>query len=227
MFFNEEQAISGCEEKPTQIFNLIDEGHIELVEKVLKKKWFSINTLNEDKDDVLTYLLKKGYYELVLNNMKNKDWNVNHQNSDGETFAHILIEQNYLEVLDIAKELYKNKNFIPNIRNKNGQTILDKSLNKDYIYMTVKILKDERFNNIDLVSFKGLYDKYIRSENYGVYSKLNNFETILNNLKDRVLLPKLNEIINALTQNKKEIKKIILNNDIESLDKLVYGLLTD
>ena len=105
-------------------------------------------------------MLKKGWYEGVLKHMKNKEWQVNHQNKQGETFAHILVSKNYREVLEIIKQLQKNKNLIPNIRNKKGETILDKSINEHYIYTTVKILEDDRFNNIDLVSFKNLYENY-------------------------------------------------------------------
>ena len=179
MFYDEIQAIEKCEEEPSQIFNLIDEGHIEIVEKILRKKWASVNITNAEDDDVLSYLLKKNQYDLVLKLMKKKDWNINHQNKDGNTFAHILVSKKYLDVMDITKELYKNKKFIPNIRNKQGQTILDIALYKDNIYTAVRTLKDRRFNNIDLMSFKKLYEKYVKDEKYGTYSKMNNLEVIV------------------------------------------------
>lgn len=227
MFYDERQAIEKCEEEPSQIFNLIDEGHLELVDKILRKRNTDINIVNENEDDILSYLLKKNHYDLVLKHMKKKDWNVNHQNKDGDTFAHILVTKKYLEVIDIIKQIHKNKNFIPNIRNKNGKTILDRSINNNYIYTTVKILEDERFNNIDLVSFKNLYEKYIRNDNYGVYSKMNNLEVIIENLKDKDLLPKLTKIINALTNNIEEIKQLVKNNDIKTLDNMIYGSLKE
>ena len=227
MFYDERQAIEKCEEEPSQIFNLIDEGHLELVDKILRKRNTDINIVNENEDDILSYLLKKNHYDLVLKHMKKKDWNVNHQNKDGDTFAHILVTKKYLEVIDIIKQIHKNKNFIPNIRNKNGETILDRSINNNYIYTTVKILEDERFNNIDLVSFKKLYEKYIRNDNYGVYSKMNNLEVIFDNLKDKELLPKLTKIINALTNNIEEIKQLVKNNDIKTLDNMIYGSLKE
>lgn len=227
MFYDERQAIEKCEEEPSQIFNLIDEGHLELVDKILRKRNTDINIVNKNEDDILSYLLKKNHYDLVLKHMKKKDWNVNHQNKDGDTFAHILVTKKYLEVIDIIKQIHKNKNFIPNIRNKNGETILDRSINNNYIYTTVKILEDERFNNIDLVSFKKLYEKYIRNDNYGVYSKMNNLEVIVDNLKDKELLPKLTKIINALTNNIEEIKQLVKNNDIKTLDNMIYGSLKE
>ena len=227
MFYDEKQAIEKVEDEPSQIFNLIDEGHLELVDKILRKKSTDINTVNDQEDDILSYLLKKNHYDLVLKHMKKKDWNVNHQNSDGNTFAHILVTKKYLEVIDIIKQLHKNKNFLPNIRNKQGQTILDRSINNNYIYTTVKIIEDERFNNIDLVSFKNLYENYIKNDNYGTYSKMNNLEVIVDNLKDKELLPKLTKIINSLTNNFEEVKKLVKLGDIKTLDNMIYGVLKE
>ena len=223
MFYDEIQAIEKCEEEPSQIFNLIDEGHIETLDKILRKKWASVNITNEHDDDIVSYLLLKGHYEPVLKYMKKKEWNVNHQNKDGNTFAHILVSKKYLEVIDITKELYKNKKFIPNIRNKNGETILDISLYKDNIYTAVKILKDKRFNNIDLMSFKNLYEKYVKDEKYGTYSKMNNLEVIVGTLKDRQLLPKLNKVIDALTNDLDDIKKSLEQGNVDILDKMIYN----
>lgn len=227
MFYNEKQAIEKCEEEPSQIFNLIDEGHLELVEKILRKKSTNINITNDKEEDILSYLLKKGHYSLVLKFMNKKDWDVNHQNIDGNTFAHILVTKKYLEVIDIIKNLLKNKNFIPNIRNKNGETILDISINNGYIYTTLKILEDNRFNNIDLISFKNLYETYIKSNNYGVYSKMNNLEVIVDNLKDKELLPKVNKIINSIANNIEEIKKLVKEDNIKILDNIIYGVLNE
>lgn len=223
MFYDEIQAIEKCEEEPSQIFNLINEGHLEIVEKVLRKKWASVNITNENDDDILSYLLKKNHYDLVLKLMKKKDWNVNHQNKDGNTFAHILVSKKYLEVIEITKELYKNKKFIPNMRNKNGETILDISLHKDNIYTAVKILKDKRFNNIDLMSFKTLYEKYVKDEKYGIYSKMTNLEVIIDNLKDRQLLPRLNKVIDTLSNDLDDIKKSLKQGNIQTLDNMIYS----
>ena len=154
MFYDEAKAIESCIEDPSLIFELIKEGHFELVDKLLTKRLVDINTCDESGNNVLMRLLKRGQYELVLKHMKNKKLNINHQNYDGDTFAHILVSINYVNVLEIIKALVKNKEFLPNIKNNMGETILDKSINDNYIYTTVKILEDKRFNNIDIVSFK-------------------------------------------------------------------------
>ena len=226
MFFDEEFAIKKCEEEPSQIFNLIDEGHIHIVEAIYRKRWSDVNLTNEKGQDVVSYLLLKGYNDLALKLMNRESWDVNHQDKEGNTFAHIVVTKNYLDVIDIIKSLSKNKSFLPNIVNKKGETILDISMsNDDYIYTTVKILEDERFNNIDLISFKNLYEKYIRNDNYGVYSKMNNLEVIVDNLKEKDLLPKVNKALNSIIKNIDEIKDLVMNNDIKQLDNIVYSFI--
>lgn len=44
MFYDETQATLACEEEPSLIFELIKEGHLELVDKLIKKKIVSLNT---------------------------------------------------------------------------------------------------------------------------------------------------------------------------------------
>lgn len=227
MFYDEKSAIEACEENPTMIFDLINEGHEELVDEILTKKIVNINETNSNGDDVLMCLLRKGMNELVFKYMKKKEWDVNHQNNDGDTFAHILVTKKYLDVMDIIKQILKNNAFMPNIRNKKGETILDKSINNNYIYTTVKILEDERFNNIDLVSFKNLYENYIRNDSYGKYSKMNNLEIIIDSLSLKELLPKLEKLVDFIRENLDEIMKSFEKNQTKVLDDLIYGLINE
>lgn len=223
MFYDEKMTIESCEEEPLQIFYLIHEECKEIVDKLLTKKIVDINLTDEYGNSVLMCLLKKGWYDLVLKHMKKKEWDINHQNKNGDTFAHILVTKKYLDVMDIIKQLLKNKNFIPNMRNKEGKTILDNAINDNYIYTALKILEDDRFNNIDLVSFKNLYEKYVKSNNYGTYSKMNNLEVIINNLVEKQLLPKLELLINKITSNYETIKNEVKNNQTKVLDSIIYN----
>ena len=172
MFYDEQQAISSCIEEPSLVFELIKEGYFDIVDRLLSKHKIDINVCDQNGNDILVRLLMKGKYSLVLKHMKNKDWDVNHQNKDGNTFAHILVLINYVYVMDIIKKLIKNKDFMPNIKNNNGETILDRSINNNYIYTSIKILEDKRFNNIDIASFKKLYDTYIKTNKYGTYTEV-------------------------------------------------------
>ncbi len=225
MFYDETKTINACDEDPVLIFELLKENHIDLIDKILSRKSFDINVVDEHGNNILTKLLKKGYYDIVLKHMKDKRWNINHQNNDGDTFAHILVSLNYVNVVDIIKVLKKNRNFIPNIRNNNGETILDKSIKNSYIYTTAKILEDERFNNIGVLSFKKLYDTYINTNNYGKYTKLNNLEMIIGNLESKQLAPKIKEIIDNVRENYDIIKEEFINNKTDSINNIINRVL--
>lgn len=222
MFYNEEKTIKMCEEDPSLIFQLMREEHFEFVEELLDKKVVDINTLDEASNDVITRLLRAKQYRLVLKYMKKKTWDVNHQNIDGNTFAHYLVSINYVNVLEIIKELKKNRKFMPNIKNKKDETILDKSINENYIYTTLKILEDKRFDNIDVTSFQKLVKTYIKNPAYGRYSKLNNLTFIVNTLEEKdKLLPNVKSLVDEISENMEIIKRDILKNKFRRLEGLI------
>ena len=228
MFYDEAKAIEAVQKDPSLVFELIREGHTELVDKVLKRKIVDINTCDDAGNSVLVRLLKHGEYDLVLYHMGNKDWDVNHQNLAGNTFAHVLVSTNYVNVVEIIAKLKKNKKFLPNIKNNKGETILDKSINDNYIYTTVKILEDERFNNIDVVSFKNLYDTYIKSNKYGKYSKLTNLEMIMDNLEEKSLLPRMEKLVVFIRNNFDIIKdEVLTNQKFTCMDSIINNVLKE
>ena len=89
------------------------------------------------------YLLKNNHFDLVLKLMKKKEWNVNHQNDDGNTFGHILAYDDSLMAVKVAEQLTKKKNYIPNVKNKKGETAFDRALNNHHLCTTFKILEDK------------------------------------------------------------------------------------
>ncbi len=225
MFYDEAKAVEACIEEPSLIFELIKEGHFELVDKLLTQKKVDINICDEFGNNVLMKLLKKGQYDIVLKHMKNKNLDINHQNYDGDTFAHLLVSINYVNVLEIIKALVKNKQFLPNIKNNKGETILDKSINDNYIYTTVKILEDKRFNNIDIVSFKNLYETYIETNKYGKYTKLNNLEIILDSLDEKTLMPSMERLITLIKENFEYIKQRLINNKTTGINDFINDVI--
>ena len=70
-----------------------------------------------------------------------------------------------------------------------------------------------------------MYERYIKSNNYGIYSKMNNLEVIIDNLVEKDLLPKVEKLVNLITSNMKTIKQEAKNNELTSLDNLVYGVI--
>lgn len=222
MFYDVEKTINACKENSTLIFELIREEHFDIVDKILAKNIVDLNTLDQAGNDVITRLLKARCFELVLKYMKNKTWNINHQNNEGNTFAHYLVSINYVYVVDIIKSIRRRKDFIPNLKNEKGQTILDKSINENYIYTTLKILEDQRFNNIDVVAFKKLFNAYIKSSYYGKYSKLNNLEIIVGSLsKKDVLLPNMKHLLDDIKSNMDTIKNEIMTNKFKHLESII------
>ena len=200
MFYDETQAITACEEEPSLIFALMKEGHFELVDKILKKKLVSVAEIDEDGNTVLMKLLKLKQYDLVLKYMNNSDFEVNHQN----------------------------KEFSPNLKNNNGETVLDVSIQSGYLWTTLKFLEDYRFNNIDVVSFEHLYKTFIRSNEYGKYTKLNNLEVVVANLeKKNELLPRMKKLVSLIMEDFEVIKNEIMSNKLTSLDQILATVLVE
>lgn len=219
MFYSVIQAESACEEEPSLIFSLIKESDTEVIESVINKSDYDFNIVDKNNNNVLMFLLKNKNYDLVLKYIDKID--INHQNSDGDTIMHMLVTIDYSLVKEIIECILNKNEFIPNIKNNLGETILDKSINNNYLYTTIKILGDERFNSIDIYSFKNLYETYIKSNNYGKYSKLSNLETILDNLENKKLLPRMKRLVNLIYKNLDSIKDDFYEQKTEKIDNLI------
>lgn len=225
MFYDEEQAVKACEEEPSLIFELMKEGHMQLVDFLLKKKKVSLKTIDQDGNTVLMKLLKMKQYDLVEKYINDLDSDINHQNNEGNTFAHLLATKDYVHTANIIKKLRRNKEFMPNIRNNEGKTILDLAISTGNLCTTLKLLEDKRFNDIDLVSFTNLYNTFVKSEEFGKYTKLMNLETIISELsKKSRLLPRVEEIISLVKKNFDIIKNELMNNKLTFMDNIVKNV---
>lgn len=221
MFYDEQKTITDCDEEPSLIFALLREDHIALIDKIMSRKSFDFNVTDDNGNTIMMRLLKRGYFDIVLKHMKDKRWDINHQNDDGDTFAHILTSINDTRIVEVMKNLLKNKEFILNIRNNNGETILDESIKNNYIYTTAKILEDKRFDSVGVFSFKKLYDTFIKTNKYGKYTRLNNLEIIVDSLGNREVAPEVKEIISRIKDDYKNIKEEFINNKTERIDSIV------
>lgn len=225
MFYDEEQALKACEEEPSLIFELMKEGHMQLVDFLLKKKKVSLKTIDQDGNTILMKLLKMKQYDLVEKYINDINSDINHQNNDGNTFAHLLATKDYVHTANIIKKLRRNKEFMPNIRNNEGKTILDLAISTGNLCTTLKLLEDKRFNDIDLVSFTNLYNTFVKSEEFGKYTKLMNLETIISELsKKSRLLPRVEEIISLVKKNFDIIKNELMNNKLTFMDNIVKNV---
>ena len=227
MFYDVIQAIEACDEEPSLIFKAIKLNYRDVYEKVLEKDNFNFNLTDEDGNNVLMYLLKNKDYDLVNKYISNPKININHQNNDGNTLAHLLVTANYIDIKEILEKLLLRIDFLPNIKNELNETILDKSINNPYLCTTMKILSDRRFNNIGLNSFIHLYETYIKSNNYGTYSKLNNFEVIFNSLKEKELMPTMSRLVNIIQKEENIIKKDFIKSKTMILDTIINHLIKE
>ena len=225
MFYSIQQAESACEEEPSLIFSLIKECDKDVVSKIISKDNYDFSIVDSFGNNVIMALLKNKYYDLVLKYIDKVD--INHQNNDGDTIMHLLVVNNYANTKEIMDYILNNKKFIPNIKNNLVETILDKSINSNYLYTTIKILGDQRFNSIDIYSFKNLYETYIKSNNYGKYSKLSNLEIILDNLVDKELLPRMNKLISLIYNNLDSIKNDFYISKTEKIDNLINLVISE
>lgn len=221
MFYDEQQAFNACSEEPSLIFALIKEGHFSVVEALVEKNKIDVNLCDSLGNDVVTRLLKAKQYELVLKLMKKRNWDMNHQNIDGDTFGHILALDNSVSALMIISELIKKKNYMPNIRNNKGETIFDRAINNNYIGAAFKILEDKRFNNISVLSFRNLCYASIKNVYYGKYSKLNNFEIIVESLEKKELVPSMQILVDKINDNLEEIKNEIMDDGYSVLESII------
>lgn len=218
---NEQTIIESCKEEPSLIFNLIKQGEFEVIEELINNNCVNVNLVDCVGNDVVTRLLKARQYELVLELMKKRNWNVNHQNDDGNTFGHILAYDDSLMAVKVAEQLTKKKNYIPNVKNKKGETAFDRALNNHHLCTTFKILEDKRFNDINVETFKNLFNASIKNTYYGSYSKLNNLEIIVENLEKKELNDNMKNLLNSICVNLDAIKYDIKNNKSNILESII------
>ena len=225
MFYSTQQALDICSDDPSLLFQLIKEQDEEVIEKIISNKDFNFNTIDEFGNNVIMILLKNKNYNLAYKYLDKVD--INHQNKDGDTIMHILASINYINVKELIELVLNNQNFDLNIKNNHGETILDKSINSNYLYTSIKILEQERFNSIDVYSFKKMYDTYIKSNNYGKYSKLSNLEIIIDNMENKSLVPKLRKLLYLIQNNKITIEKEFNLSKTSLIDKLINKIIKE
>ena len=226
MFYSDREMLNACNEEPSLIFTLIRQGEFEAIEQLIEKNKVNVNLCDSVGNDVITRLLKAKQYELVLQLMKKKNWDVNHQNVEGNTFGHILAQDNSVSAFKVVEQLTKKTNFIPNIKNNKGETVLDKAVNNNYLIAAFKFLEDRRFNDIDILSFQRLFNVSIKNTYYGKYSKLNNLEVIVNNLDKKDLNPGMTELVDQIKENMNLIREEIMENRSSSLETLITSSLS-
>ena len=226
MFYDKQQAINACSEEPSLIFNLMKLGYFDVIETLIDKNKVDANICDGADNDIVTRLLKAKQYDLVLRLMKKRSWDVNHQNYDGDTFGHILACDSSVAAVRVMEQLMRNKNYLPNIKNRKGETVLDKAVNNNFTFTAFKILEDKRFNNIYISSFKKLCNVCVNNVSYGKYSRLNNLEIIVENLEKKELVPSMEKVVDRIVECLDDIKsELVKKNRFSTLDKIINSTL--
>lgn len=218
---DKKKVVNKKKKEPVLIFSLIKQGNYDEIEKLILANRVDINLVDSVGNDVVTRLLKAKQYDLVLMLMKKRNWKVNHKNDDGNTFAHILAQDNSISAVKIVEQLTKKKNYLPNIKNNKGETALDRALNNNYLCTAFKILEDKRFNDIDIFSFKNLFNVTIKNRYYGKYTKINNLEIIVDNLGKKELDPCMTNLVESISANMDAIKRDLMNNCSTILEAII------
>ena len=227
MFYDIDKAIEACDEEPSLVFEAIKCNYRDVYEKVLEKDNFNFNIVDSDGNNVLMKLLRNKDYDLIAKYIDNGMFSINHQNNDGDTLMHMLVQHNYVDIKEIFEKVLSRSDFLPNIKNNNNESILDKSINNNYIYTVIKILSDNRFNSISLYSFKKLYEAYIKSNNYGTYSKLNNYVLIFDNLKRKSLTSSMSKLLSILKSQEKLILSDLGEAKLDNLDNIINNVIEE
>ena len=216
-----------CKEDPSLVFSLIKQERFDVIRDMVSNNEIDVNAVDVVGNDVVTRLLKAKQYDLVLELMKKRNWDPNHQNDDGNTFGHILAQDDSISTVLIVEQLTKKKNYLPNIKNKKGETALDRAINSNYLCCAFKILEDKRFNSINIISFKNLFNMTIKNSMYGKYSKIMNLENIVDSLERKELDKNVSEVIHKIADNMEYIKNDIMNHNrvdfIEGIINQSYG----
>ena len=215
--------IQSKKEEYVSVFTLIKQGEFETIWELVEGNEININTTDGVGNDVVVRLLKAKQYDLVMELMKKRNWDVNHQNDEGNTFGHILAQDDSFMAVKVMEQLTKKKNYLPNIKNNKGETAMDIALTNHYLCTAFKLLEDKRFNDIDVVSFKQLFHASIKNELYGKYSKIMNFEIIVDNLEKKELPIRMRELIDQIVHNREAIKRDIMNNQFSLLEDMIEG----
>jgi len=216
-----EKLYNSCKDDPELIFSLIKQDEFEVIEELIDDNLVNVNLVDGVGNDVITRLLKAKQYDLVIKLMKKRNWDVNHANFDGNTFAHILAHDDSVSAVRVFGELSKKSNYLPNIRNNNGETALDRALNNNHLYCAFKILSDKRFNSIDIKTLINLMKISLKTPNYGRYAKINNLDMIVGNLEKKELDSDVSNLINNIVDNLDVIKNDLMNNRFTVLESII------
>ena len=221
----EKSICNACKDDPSLAFSLMKSGDYDIVYQLVMDNIVSINTIDPLGNDIVVRMFKAKQYDYVTDLMKKRNWDVNHQNVEGNTLGHVLAQDNSPMAVKIMEQLTKKVNYLPNIKNNRGFTAMDLALSNNYLCTAFKVLEDKRFNEIDVFSFKNLFNATVQNKDYGKYSKISNLEIIVESMEKKELNNSLKSLINSISKNMEAIKWAIMNNQPNLLENIINSYL--
>ena len=91
----------------------------------------------------------------------------------------------------------------------------------------IKLKDFDTFATSQTTSLCNHIDEYIKSNNYGKYSKLSNLEIILDNLENKPLMPRMKKLLRNIYKNLDVIKSDLNVSKTENLDNIINGIIME
>ncbi len=222
---NSEQKniIKSIEEDESKIFLLVKQGQFDIIENLITTGKINL-LISDDLGNTIIYsLLRAKQYNLVELCLSKRKIDINHQNKDGNTISHMLVKDCTVHSANILNKITKKKNYIPNIKNNLGESVLDMSISSDYNYLGLKLVEDKRLVEIDFSCFEKLISTYVKNDKYGKITKVDNLEKIIYSMDKKIgLIPVIEELVKTMIDNLDIIKYEIMSNKFSYITNLLY-----
>ena len=88
------------------------------------------------------------------------------------------------------------------------------------IYLYIKLIYFS-FNSIDISSFRNLCYSFLKSREYGKYTKINTLEIIVENFEKKELDSSMTTLLDDISNHMELIKRDLMNNNSKLLDTLL------
>lgn len=214
------QLINDVANDPTSIFELINMKRFDLIKSLIDDKIVSINIVDDGGNNLIIRILKVKEYDLVSYLLNNKSLDINKSNLNGNSFLHVLVKDSNVKAIKILDSVINRSDIIVDSINNSGYTPLDIAINNNYLVIAFKILFSNKFANITIGSLIRLINTFL-SPRYGVYSRISNFNTFIDGIKNINLSLEVSLFIDYLIDNVDNINLAIKTDNKKMFDGII------
>ena len=214
------QLINDVANDPTSIFELINMKRFDLIKSLIDDKIVSINIVDDGGNNLIIRLLKVKEYDLVSYLLNNKSLDINKSNLNGNSFLHVLVKDSNVKAIKILDSVINRSDIIVDSINNSGYTPLDIAINNNYLVIAFKILFSNKFGNITIGSLIRLINTFL-SPRYCVYSRISNFNTFIDGIKNINLSLEVSLFMDYLIDNVDNINLAIKTDNKKMFDGII------